>query len=71
MGINFLIWVTVLLGLAVLLARWGRVGSGGEGKWLVFVAVVFSAGVVLRDSPVVVFLDFLGVLISLSLAVWL
>jgi len=70
-GINFLIWVTALVGFAVFLARWGRVGTWGEGKWLVFVAVVFAAGVVLRDSPVVVFLDFLGVLISLSLAVWL
>jgi hypothetical protein len=69
-GINFLIWVTALVGLAVLLARWGSVGTGGEGKWLVFVAVVFAAGVVLRDSPVVAFLDLLGVLISLSLAVW-
>src|SRR5918993_185630 len=70
-GINFLIWVTAIVGLAILLARRGRVGTGGEGKWLVFVAVVFGAGVVLRDSPVVVFLDLLGVLISLSLAVWL
>jgi hypothetical protein len=70
-GINFLIWVTTLVGLAVLLARWGRLGSGGEGKWLIFVAVVFAAGVVLCDSPVVVFLDSLGILISLSLAVWL
>ena len=70
-GINFLMWVTALVGLGVLLAKWGRVGSGGEGKWLVFVAVVFAAGVVLRDSPVVVLLDVLGVLISLSLAVWL
>ena len=69
-GINFLIWVTALVSLAVLLAKWGRVGTGGEGKWLIFVAVVFAAGVVLRDSPVVVFLDLLGVLISLSLTVW-
>jgi hypothetical protein len=70
-GINFLIWITAIVGLAILLARWGRVGTGGEGKWLVFVALVFAAGVVLRASPVVVFLDLLGVLISLSLAVWL
>src|ERR671912_1437001 len=70
-GINFLIWVTAIVGLAILLARRGRIGTGGEGKWLVFVALVFAAGVVLRDSPVVVFLDLLGVLISLSLAVWL
>src|SRR5215210_3386303 len=70
-GINFLIWVTGIVGLAILLARWGRVDTGGEGKWLVFVALAFAAGVVLRDSPIVVFLDLLGVLISLSLAVWL
>jgi hypothetical protein len=70
-GINFLIWVTALVSFALFLARWGRVGTGGEGKWLIFVAIVFATGVVLRDSPVVVFLDFLGVLISLSLAVWL
>jgi hypothetical protein len=70
-GINFLIWVTAIVGLAILLAGWGRVGTGGEGKWLVFVALVFAAGLVLRDSPVVVFLDLLGVLISLYLAVWL
>jgi hypothetical protein len=70
-GINLLLWVTVLVGLAVLLARWGRVGTGGEGRWFLFVALFIAAGVVVRDSPVVVFLDLLGVLISLSLAVWL
>lgn len=70
-GVNFLIWVTALIGLAVLLARMGSVGTAGEGKWLLVVALVFAAGVVVRDSPVVVFLDILGVLISLSFAVWL
>ncbi|HEX5699926.1 MAG TPA: hypothetical protein VFX77_04720, partial [Rubrobacter sp.] len=70
-GINFFIWVTAIVGLAILLAGWGRVGVGGEGKWLVFVALVFAAGLFLRDSPVVVFLNLLGVLISLSIAVWL
>lgn len=69
-GINFPIWATVLLGFAVWLARWGRVRLGGEGKWLVFVAVSFAAWIAVRDSPVVVALDVLAVLISLSLAVW-
>jgi len=46
------------------------VSTGGEGKWLVFVAILFATGVVLRDSLVVVLLDLLAVLISLSLAVW-
>jgi hypothetical protein len=69
-GVNFPIWVTVLAGLAALLAGWERVGTGGEGKWMVFVAVFFAAGLVLRASPVVVLLDVLAVVISISLAVW-
>jgi hypothetical protein len=54
-GVNFFAWIALLLGLAVAFARWGRVGTGGEGRWLVFVAVVFAFGVALRASPVVVF----------------
>jgi hypothetical protein len=69
-GINFLIWVTTLVGIAALLAGWGRVGTGGDGRWMVLVAVVFASGIVLRASPVVVALDVLAVMISLSLAVW-
>ena len=69
-GVNFFVWITLLVALAVSFARWGRVGTGGEGRWLVFVAVVFASGVVLRDSPVVVLLDVVAVMISLSLAVW-
>jgi hypothetical protein len=69
-GVNFFIWITLLVGLAVSIARWGRVGTMGEGRWMVFVAIVFASGIVLRDSPVVVSLDVLAVMISLSLAVW-
>jgi Domain of unknown function (DUF4173) len=69
-GLNFFIWIALLVGLAVSFARWGRMVTGGEGRWLVFVAIVFAFGVVLRDSPVVVFLDVLAVTIALSLAVW-
>jgi hypothetical protein len=69
-GVNFLLWICGLVGLAILLVKSGSVSAGGEGKWMVFVAILFAAGIVLRDSPVVVLLDFLAVLISLSLAVW-
>jgi len=69
-GVNFFIWIALLVGLAVSFARWWRVGTGGEGRWMVFVAVVFAAGIALRDSPVVATLDVLAVMISLSLAVW-
>ena len=69
-GINFPLWIVAVVGIAVLLAVRGRVGTAGEGRWLILVALVFAAGVALRDSPVVVLLDFLAVLISLSLAAW-
>jgi hypothetical protein len=69
-GVNFFAWIALVVGLAVAFARWGRVVAGGEGRWLIFVAVVFASGVVLRASPVVVSLDVLAVMISLSLAVW-
>ena len=69
-GINFLLWVAVLVGMAVLLAKSGRVPLEGEGRWLVVVALIFAAGVVLRDSLVVVLLDVLAVMLALSLAVW-
>ncbi len=69
-GVNFLLWVTALVGMAVLLAKAGGVRLEGEGRWLAVVALVFAAGVVLRDSPVVVLLDVLAVMLALSLAVW-
>jgi hypothetical protein len=31
-GINFFIWVTAIVGLAILLAGWGPVGAGGKGS---------------------------------------
>jgi hypothetical protein len=69
-GVNFFFWIALLVALAVSFARWGRVVTRGEGRWLILVAVIFAFGIVLRDSPVVVLLDVLAVMISLSLAVW-
>ena len=69
-GINFFAWIVLLAALGVLFARWGRVVVGGEGRWLVLMAIVFAFGTALRDSPVVVSVDVLAVTVSLSLAVW-
>ncbi len=69
-GINFSVWIVLLVALGAMSARWGRVLVEGEGRWLVLVAIVFACGTVLRDSPVVVSLDILAVTVSLSLAVW-
>lgn len=67
-GVNVFLWVAALAAAALSLARWGRLRTAGEGRWLVPVAVLFAAGVAWRDSPTVVFLDVLAVLVALSLA---
>lgn len=68
-GINLPLWVGGLVLAAVVLIRWARLEFAGEGRWLVLVALLFSAGVAWRDSPTVVALDLLAVLVSLFLAV--
>jgi hypothetical protein len=69
-GINVLLWVAVLAGVAVALSRWGRLEIAGGGRWLVPVAVFFAAAVAWRDSPVVASLNVLAALVALSLAVF-
>ena len=68
-GVNFFLWVAALAGAAAVVALLGRLRVAGEGRWLVPVAVLFALGVAWRDSPTVVFLDLLAVLIAVSLAV--
>ena len=68
-GVNFFLWVAALAGAAAVVALLGRLRVAGEGRWLVPVAVLFALGVAWRDSPTVVFLDLLDVLIAVSLAV--
>jgi hypothetical protein len=67
-GVNVLLWVAVLAGAAAVLSR--RLGAGGEGRWLVPVAVFFAAAVAWRDSPIVASLDVLAVLVALFLAAY-
>jgi hypothetical protein len=69
-GINVLLWVAVLAGVAVALSRCGRLEIAGGGRWLVPVAVFFAAAVAWRDSPVVASLNVLAALVALSLAVF-
>jgi Domain of unknown function (DUF4173) len=68
-GVNFFLWVAALAGAAAVVALLGRLRVAGEGRWLVPVAVLCALGVAWRDSPTVVFLDLLAVLIAVSLAV--
>lgn len=68
-GINFFLWILALTGAGIALAWRGRTEMAGEGRWLVFVAVFFSAGLIWRDSPAVAALDIFAILVALSLAV--
>ena len=67
-GINLLVWVAALAGAAVAVAWRGRLRVAGEGRWLVPVALVFAAGLAWRDSPTVVLLNLLAILVAVSLA---
>lgn len=67
-GINLLLWVLALVFCGIVLVRWSGTRMAGGGRWMAPVAVLFAAGVAWRDSPTLVFLDVLAVLISLSLA---
>jgi Domain of unknown function (DUF4173) len=67
-GINVFVWLSILVSVAAALSRWRRLDVASGGRWLVPVAVIFAAAVAWRDSPVVVSLDVLAVLVALSLA---
>ena len=67
-GLNVLVWTTLLVVTAVVLARVWNVGLAGEGRWFLPLAVLFAAGVVWRDSITLGFLDVVAALVSLSLA---
>lgn len=68
-GINFFLWILAFAGVLTGLAWRGRALLAGEGRWLVFTAVFFAAGLIWRDSPVVGALDVLAALVAFSLAV--
>jgi hypothetical protein len=67
-GVNFLVWVVGLVGVAAAVAKLGRLRVAGEGRWLVPVAVLFAACVAWRDSATVLALNLLAFLIAVSLA---
>ena len=67
-GVNFLLWVVALVGAATMLALRAGSREAGEARWLGPVAVLFAACVAWRDAPMLVVLNVLAVLVSLSLA---
>jgi hypothetical protein len=70
-GVNVLLWVGVLVGLFVWLARRHRARAlRGEGAWLFAPALFFAAAFAWRDSAALKFLDALALLVALALAAW-
>jgi len=80
-GINVLLWAGALVAAVVALRmRWrsrssGSSGDGGaffkeEGRWLVLSALFFAAAFAWRDSMTLKSLDFLALLLALSLLSW-
>ena len=67
LGLNLFLWVTALVAVVVLLARWRGVPLTGGRLWMIPTLVVFSALIVWRDSPWLVALDLFAIVVALSL----
>jgi hypothetical protein len=69
-GLNLLLWVLVALaaGLA-LVARWRRVALKGDSRLIALPLVFFASCFVWRDSPTLMLIDGIAILLALSLAV--
>ena len=66
-GINVFLFVLVLMGVIVFIARRYAIKLTGGGRWLALPAFAFAALYVLRDSNTVRFLCLLAVVVSLAL----
>src|SRR5947209_7223002 len=70
-GLNVLIWTAALvIALFVLLPRKRRATLAGAGHWPLISSILFAASFAWRDSMMLNFLAWLGMLISLALAAW-
>ena len=67
-GLNAPLWLLALVVGAGLLVWQARLPLLGEGRWLALVALAFAAGIALRDSPVLLAVNLLAVLLTLGLA---
>jgi len=66
-GVNAFLWVGGLIGALIWLLRRQRLDARGDGQLMLLVAMLFTAGLALRDSATVRTLDALSLLVTLSL----
>ncbi len=67
-GLNFFLWVTLLVLAVPVVAGWGGVDLKGGGRWLLAPALLFAATFVWRDSIMLKFLSFVALATTLGLA---
>jgi len=67
-GLNAPLWIALLLAAAGLLLWQAKLPLFAGSRWLAIVALVFAAGIALRDSPVMIAVNILATLLTLGLA---
>lgn len=67
-GVNVSLWVVGLVAATLAVARWRGIGLRGGGKWLALPALFFASALAWRDSPALIALNLLALLMSLALA---
>jgi Domain of unknown function (DUF4153) len=67
-GLNFFIWMTVLVIALLALSAGNRIRFAGGGRWLLIPAIFFAAAFTLRDSHILKLLSFAAVAVCMSLA---
>ena len=67
LGLNVFLWVSALVAVVVVLARWRAAPLSGGRPWMIPILVLFSALIVWRDSTWLVALDLFAIVVALSL----
>lgn len=68
-GLSGAIWIALLAGALLAVAKVAAVPLTGAGRWFLIPAVLLTAGTAWRGSEALVLLDFLGVCASLALVI--
>jgi len=68
-GLNFFLWMAVLLAALLLLGHARSEALAGSGRWLILPLTLFSLLFLWHDSPVLKMLNVLALLVALSLVI--
>lgn len=68
-GLSGFLWIGALAVGLILAARFGGLHLAGTGRWFLVPAVLFTGAAVWRGSELLIVLDFLALLVSLTLTI--